>query len=143
MATKKTYTVKKDGEEIEQLKTLVAAKKLADAEGAEVFCEGECVYKGAVKDEPEAQHAPETVIVHADPVVAEKPRQPEVPEPATERYRLKALMNVRKKPSLDADILSTKPESTVVRVLAVENGWLHLIDGSFILFEDGKYAEKL
>lgn len=143
MATKKTYTVKKDGEEIEQLKTLVAAKKLADAEGAEVFCEGECVYKGAVKDEPEAQDAPETVIVHADPVVAEKPRQPEVPEPATERYRLKALMNVRKKPSLDADILSTKPESTVVRVLAVENGWLHLIDGSFILYEDGRYAEKI
>lgn len=143
MATKKTYTVMKDGEEIEKLTTLTAAKKLADAEGAEVFCEGECVYKGAVKDEPEAQDAPETVIVHADPVVAEKPKQPEVTEPATERYRLKALMNVRKKPSLDADILSTKPESTVVRVLAVENGWLHLIDGSFILYEDGRYAEKI
>ena len=137
MATKKTYTVMKDGEEIEKLTTLTAAKKLADAEGAEVFCDGECVYKGA------AQDTPETVIVHADPVVAEKPKQPEVTEPATERYRLKALMNVRKKPSLDADILSTKPESTVVRVLTVENGWLHLIDGSFILFEDGKYAEKL
>ena len=140
MATKKTYTVMKDGEEIEKLSTLVAAKKLADAEGAEVFCDGECVYKG---DAEEKQDAPETVIVHADPVVAEKPKQPEVKEPETERYRLKALMNVRKKPSLDADILSTKPESTVVRVLAVENGWLHLIDGSFILFEDGKYAEKL
>ena len=113
MATKKTYTVMKDGEEIEKLTTLTAAKKLADAEGAEVFCDGECVYKGA------AQDTPETVIVHADPVVAEKPKQPEVIEPATERYRLKALMNVRKKPSLDADILSTKPESTVVRVLAV------------------------
>ena len=117
MATKKTYSVMKDGEEIEKLNTLVAAKKLADAEGAEVFCDGECVYKGAAE---EAQDAPET-----------------------ERYRLKALMNVRKKPSLDADILSTKPESTVVRVLAVENGWLHLIDGSFILYEDGKYAEKI
>ena len=140
MATKKTYTVMKDGEEIEKLTTLTAAKKLADAEGAEVFCECECVYKGAEK---EKQDTPETVIVHADPVVAEKPKQPEVPEPATERYRLKALMNVRKKPSLDADILSTKPESTVVRVLAVENGWLHLIDGSFILYEDGRYAEKI
>ena len=143
MATKKTYTVKKDGEEIEQLKTLVAAKKLADVEGAEVFCEGECVYKGAVKDEPEAQDASETVIVHADPIVAKKPKQPVVEEPVTEQYRLKSLMNVRKKPSMDADILSTKPESTVVRVLAVENGWLHLIDGSFILFDEGKYAEKL
>ena len=140
MAAKKTYSVMKDGEEIEKLNTLVAAKKLADAEGAEVFCDGECVYKGAAE---EAQDAPETVTVHADPVVAEKPKQPEVKEPETERYRLKALMNVRKKPSLDADILSTKPESTVVRVLAVENGWLHLIDGSFILYEDGKYAEKI
>ena len=137
MATKKTYTVMKDGEEIEKLSTLVAARKLADAEGAEVFCDGECVYKGA------AQDAPETVIVHADPVVAEKPKQPEVTEPATVRYRLKALMNVRKKPSLDADILSTKPESTVVRVLAVENGWLYLIDGSFILFEDGKVHQPV
>ena len=137
MAAKKTYTVMKDGEEIEKLTTLVAAKKLADEEGAEVFCEGECVYKGAVKD------APETVIVHADPVVAEKPKQPEVQEPETERYRLKTLMNVRKKPSMYAEILSTKPKDTVVRVLGVEDGWLHLIDGSFILYEDGKYAEKL
>ena len=40
MATKKTYTVMKDGEEIEKLTTLTAAKKLADAEGAEVFCDG-------------------------------------------------------------------------------------------------------
>ena len=137
MAAKKTYTVMKDGEEIEKLNTLVAAKKLADTEGAEVFCDGELVYKGAVKD------APETVIVHADPVVAEKPKQPEVKEPETERYRLKTLMNVRKKPSMYAEILSTKPKDTVVRVLGVEDGWLHLIDGSFILFEDGKYAEKI
>ena len=86
MATKKTYTVMKDGTEIEELKTLTAAKKLADAEGAEVFCEGKCVYKGI------------TEIVTAEPVVAEKPKQPEVEEPETARYRLKTLMNVRKKP---------------------------------------------
>jgi len=40
----KIYTVVKDGEELEQLKTLAAAKKLADAEGAEVYCDGKCVY---------------------------------------------------------------------------------------------------
>ena len=40
----KTYTVMKDGETIKELKTLAAAKKLADAEDAEVFCEGLCVY---------------------------------------------------------------------------------------------------
>ena len=140
MGAKKTYVVKKDDEIIEQFKTLVAAKKLADMAVAEVFCDGELVYAGTAK---QAQEVLETVLVHADPVVAETSEQSEVTEPATERYRLKTLMNVRKNPSLDADILSTKPESTVVRVLAVENGWLHLIDGSFILFEDGKYAEKL
>lgn len=151
MATKKTYTVMKDGKEIEQLKTLVAAKKLADAEGAEVFCDGVCIYQGAVDEINDARDAKveqdkpekETMIVHADPIVAETPKQPEMAEPVTEQYRLKSLMNVRKKPSMDADILSTKPEGTVVRVLSVENAWLHLTGGSFILFEDGRFAEKI
>ena len=35
MASNKTYTVVKDGETLKELKTLAAAKKLADAEGAE------------------------------------------------------------------------------------------------------------
>ena len=140
MGAKKTYVVKKDDEIIEQFKTLVAAKKLADMAVAEVFCDGELVYAGTAK---QAQEVLETVLVHADPVVAETSEQSEVTEPATERYRLKTLLNVPKNPSLDADIMSTKPESTVVRVLAVENGWLHLIDGSFILYEDGRYAEKI
>lgn len=131
MASKKTYIVMKNGEEIEKLNTLTAAKKLADTEGGEVFCDGVSVYKGV------------EVLVNAEPVVAEKPKQPEVEEPKTKRYRLKALMNVRKKPSLDSEILGTKPAGTVVRVLGVEEGWLHLIDGSYILFEEGKYAEEL
>ena len=37
MGAKKTYVVKKDDEIIEQFKTLVAAKKLADMAVAEVF----------------------------------------------------------------------------------------------------------
>ncbi len=40
----KTYTVVKDGMELKELKTLPAAKKLADAEGAEVVCDGEVIY---------------------------------------------------------------------------------------------------
>ena len=44
----KIYTVVKDGLELDQLKTLAAAKKLADTEGAEVFCDGQCVYPAAV-----------------------------------------------------------------------------------------------
>ena len=131
MAGKKTYVVVKNGVEIQRLNTLIAARKLADAEGAEVFCDGLSIYKG-VKE-----------IVHAEPIVAEEPRQIEVEEPKTEKYRLKALMNIRKRPGLDSDILGTKPAGTVVRVLGVEEGWMHLIDGSYILFEDGRYAEKV
>ena len=131
MAGKKTYVVVKNGVEIQRLNTLIAARKLADEEGAEVFCDGLSIYKGVEE------------IVHAEPIVAEEPRQIEVKEPKTEKYRLKALMNVRKKPSLDSEILGTKPAGTVVRVLGVEEGWLHLIDGSYILFEDGRYSEKL
>ena len=131
MAGKKTYVVMKNGVEIQKLSTLTAARKLADEEGAEVFCDGLSIYK-AVEE-----------IVHAEPIVAEEPRQIEVKEPKTEKYRLKALMNVRKKPNLDSEILGTKPAGTLVRVLKVEDGWLHLADGSYILFEDGRYAEKV
>ena len=131
MATKKTYIVMKNGEEIKTLRILGDAKKLADEEGAEVFCDGVSIYKGV------------EVLVNAEPIVAETPKQVEVEEPKTEKYRLKALMNVRKKPNLDSEILGTKPAGTVVRVLKVEDGWLHLINGSFILYEDGRYAEKL
>ena len=95
-----------------------------------MFCDGVSVYK-VVK-----------VLVNAEPVVAAEPKQPEVEEPKTEQYRLKALMNVRKKPSMDADIITTKPAGTLVRVLKVKDGWLHLIDGNYILFEEGRYAEK-
>ena len=131
MASKKTYVVVKNGQELERLNTLTAAKKLADEEGAEVFCDGLSIYKGVEE------------IVHAEPIVAETPKQIEVKEPKAEKYRLKALMNVRKKPGLDSEILGTKPAGTLVRVLGVEEGWLHLIDGSYILFEEGKYAEKV
>ena len=131
MAGKKSYVVVKNGVEIQRLNTLTAAKKLADAEGAEVFCDGLSIYKGV------------EVIVHAEPIVAEEPKQIEVEEPKTEKYRLKALMNVRKKPDLESEILGTKPAGTVVRVLGIEDGWLNLADGSYILFEDGRYADKL
>ena len=130
MASKKTYIVMKNGEEIEKLNTLTAAKKLADTEGGEVFCDGVSVYKGV------------EVLVNAEPVVAAELKQPEVEEPKTEQYRLKTLMNVRKKPSMDADIVTTKPAGTLVRVLKVKDDWLYLIDGNYILFEEGRYAEK-
>ena len=58
MAGKKTYVVVKNGVETQKFNTLTAARKLADAEGAEVFCDGLSIYKG-VKE-----------IVHAEPIVA-------------------------------------------------------------------------
>ena len=57
-------------------KTLTAAKKLADTEGGEVFCDGVSVYKGV------------EVLVNAEPVVAVEPKQSEVEEP-NERYMVR------------------------------------------------------
>ena len=151
MANTKIYTVVKDGEELEQLKTLTAAKKLADAEGAEVYADGKCVYQGTVRAVEETveetveekAEEPVTEIITADPVISEKPKQPQVDEPKTEKYRLKSLMNVRKKPTLDSTIVTTKPEGTIVRVLGIEKDWLHLADDTFILYGAGKWADKV
>ena len=125
----KTYTVVKDGTELKELKTLAAAKKVADAEAAEVYCEGECVYPEAVAAPVEERH-----------VVVEKPSQPDEGET---KYRLTALMNVRKKPSMDAQILYTRAAGTEVRVLGIVNDWLHLTDDTYILYEGGKWAVKI
>ena len=125
----KTYTVMKDGTELKELKTLAAAKKVADAEAAEVYCDGECVY-------PEAIAAP----VAEGPIVPEKPSQPDKEET---KYRLTALMNVRKKPSMDAQILYTRAAGTEVRVLGIVNDWLHLTNDTYIFYEGGKWAVKI
>ena len=165
----KIYIVVKDGEELEKLKTLAAAKKLADTEGAEVYCDGKCVYEGTgspvedktAEEKPEektvgeekpeveandvkkAAEGEQKEIITAPPVIAEKPKQPDVPEPATEKYRLKSLMNIRKRPSLDSTIIGTRPEGTVVRVLSIENDWLHLANDGYILYGGGTWAEKM
>ena len=124
MANTKTYTVVKDGNTLKELKTLAAAKKLADAEGAEVFFEGECVYQGAT-----------------DPVT---PAVEETAEPvkAPETYTLLRKMNVRKAPTLNADKVKVLGTGTEVEVAEVDDDWLHLTDGTFILFEGGKNARK-
>ena len=155
MANTKIYTVVKDGEELEKLKTLTAAKKLADAEGAEVYSDGKCVYQGTVSpaeekvkekvEEQMQEQAKEPVkeIVTAEPVISEKPKQPVTAEPVTEKYRLKSLMNVRRKPSTDSTIIGTRPEGTIVRVLALEGDWLHLASDGYILYGHGRWADKV
>ena len=119
----KTYTVVKYGTELKELKTLAAAKKLADAEGAEVLCDGECVYQGTFQAE-------------TDPVpAAEEAKTPE-------EYTLLRKMNVRKAPSLTADKLKVLDAGAVVEVTEIKDDWLFLTDGSFILYENGKNAKK-
>ena len=132
MANNKTYTVMKDGKELKELKTLASAKKLADAEGAEVLCEGECVYQGTVAGSeatvPELSNAEtETPVV--------KPAKPK-------KYTLTAKMNIRKAPSKTAEIAGIAEKGTVINVAAIENDWLHLSDGTFILYEGGKFAVR-
>ena len=176
----KIYTVVKDGKELEKYKSLPAAKKRANAEGAEVFLDGKCVYQGIVEAVETAQEtvdataevAPDTTeeetgketaadVVVKEPGSAEEATDEVIPsvdltapdptlktqekpyEPETTRYRLKGLMNVRKKPSLKAQIVDTRPEGSVVRVLAIEGDWMHLANDTYILYEGGKWAEKL
>ena len=121
----KTYIVVKDGEELKELKSLTAAKKLSDTEGAEVFCDGKCVYQGTV--------APAEDTVEETAVAEEQ--KPEV-------YTLTRKMNVRKAPSMNADKLTVLEAGTAVEVQTVQNDWLCLTDGSFILYENGKNARK-
>ena len=50
----KIYTVMKDGEPVKELKTLAAARKLADEQGGEVMCDGETIYAASpIEPEPE------------------------------------------------------------------------------------------
>ena len=132
MANNKTYTVMKDGKELKELKTLASAKKLADAEGAEVLCEGECVYQGTVAGSEDT--VPELSNAETEtPVV--KPAKPK-------KYTLTAKMNIRKAPSKTAEIAGIAEKGTVINVAAIENDWLHLSDGTFILYEGGKFAVR-
>ena len=126
MATNKTYIVVKDGEELKELKSLAAAKKLADTEGGTVVCNDATVY-------PE----PSIEVAEPDPMPVDQP------EP--EKYTLTAKMNVRTAPSLKADKVGVAEIGTVVEALGIENDWLRVKNGAgevFILFGGGKYARK-
>ena len=129
MANTQTYTVVKDGEVLKELKTLAAAKKLADTEGAEVICEGQTVYTAAVAFAPAIETEEEQMVK------AEKPTEPV-------KYKLLSKMNVRTAPSLDAPKLGIAQAGTVVDVSAIEDDWLHLTNGAYILYGGGKFARE-
>ena len=136
----KIYTVMKDGEVLKELKTLAAAKKLADTEDAEVFCEGLCVYTpDPVIEETDVSE----VMSEGDVEDAAVEAAPVIKTVTPDKYRLKHRMNVRKAPSKEAEKAGTKPVGAFVEVLSIEDDWLHLTDGTFILYGEGKYAEKI
>ena len=138
----KTYTVMKDGEELKELKTLAAAKKLADAEDAEVFCGGLCVYTPDPPVSNDILPAVSDAVVE-DPALDTSAVESLEKEPVKSvKYTLTAKMNIRKAPSKTAEIAGIAQKGTIVDVTAIEGDWMHLANGSYILFEGGKYAVK-
>ena len=134
----KIYTVVKDGETVKELKTLAAAKKLADAEDGEVLCDGETVYTADSPTLPAAS-TPATT-----PEPEEKAEEQSVTEPV--KYKLLSKMNIRIAPSLKADKVGVAETGTVVEVTAIDNDWLRVKNGAgevFILYGGGKFAEKV
>ena len=118
----KIYTVVNPaGEQLTQFKALSPAKKLADTVEGKVLCDGEVVYPAEPTPTPEPGPA-------ADPLA--------------ERYTLCSRMNVRKAPSLGAQIACVLEQGTVIYVKEIKNDWLHLVDGTYILYGNGQYAEK-
>ena len=142
-ATNKTYVVYgAEGEELETLKTLAAAKKLADTEHGTVLCDGECVYK-AESQEPTGEVGEAVVEETAEPVETSPEEVERAVAQKTQHFRLKTLMNVRKGPTTSSARLKTLPAGTIVEVREVKNDWLCLTDGSFILFGAGRFAERV
>ena len=161
----KVYVVKKKSGEMEKIRGLAKAKKAADEAGAEVYDGDKCVYKGnAPADDGnngDGENGSNGGIVMdggkgetaasgtgsdgaaAGETAADKREDPDTvaEENRITRYRLKALMNVREKPAMTARIICTQEEGAFVNVAGIENDWLRLADGSYILYGAGKFAE--
>ena len=156
-ATNKNYLViGGNGEELKTVKTLAAAKKLADAEGGSVLVDGECVYRAAVETVEETVEAPvaveeeqleEAPVEQPEDTVEDQPTEDALVEPVNTdqpaKYRLKTLMNIRKEPSTSARKIGTAKQDTIVEVKEVKKDWLYLTDGTFILYGGGEFAEKI
>ena len=156
----RNYVVKKNGEIIKELKSLSAAKKIAQAENAEVYCGDELVYpnQGETDNQTEASNTVETQIDEGAEKQIDEGAGEQIDEGAETqiddgeekridgvemKYRLKALMNVRVSPSLSSRKIATLLPGMIVAVARIENDWLHLTNGSFIFYGNGKFAEKV
>lgn len=59
------------------------------------------------------------------------------------KYRLKTLLNVRKEPSLESEILRTMNAGTVVDVLEIVDDWLKIGKGAYVFSNGGIFAEEI
>ena len=164
------YKVFKDhGEEIAEYKTLAAAKKLAEKQHGEVFCDGKKVYpteqdgsadvstsdtsaQEATADaqgehyEVQDEDAPDST----DAIEQEAPDNTSAisleKEDNTGRYRIESLMNVRLHPALNADIVGIAQPGTVVTVTGINNDWMAVKNGNetvYIMYGGGRYATRM
>ena len=152
------YKVFKDHAELAEYKTLAAAKKLAEKEHGEVFCNGQKVYP-AEQDDPvdiAPAIAPEQKDEAQDSTGATQPEgtdstgaiqeEEKYTKSVEGRYRITSLMNIRLRPALKADIVGIAQPGTVVTVTGIQNDWLAVRNGAetvFILYGGGRYATRL
>lgn len=151
-----------NGEKLKGCKSLSSAKKLADKENGVVLENGKQVYPAITEshttaetaEAPEATATPsipeldseakeKALVDDVDDAESIKPVAPIKPV-ESKSYRLKALMNVRKSPSLKSEIIAHAEANTVVKVIEVKNDWMKVswYDGfAYILYGSGKFAE--
>lgn len=105
--------------------------------------------KPAIAEKPVEKAATEAKPVAEKKVMQEEPLLGvalQTKEPQYDLYVLTSLMNVRNKPSLDANVIRTMPKGSIVHVLRIENDWLCIKNGSseaFIYYKGGEFAKKV
>ena len=147
------YKVFKDHAELAEYKTLVAAKKLAEKEHGEVFCDGTQVYpviattmETNTPDSTVATQSEEADSTGAITSALADSTDDKHTEDVGGRYRIESLMNVRLHPALNADIVGITQPGTVVTVTGIEDDWMAVKNGNetvYIMYGGGRYATRV
>ncbi|CAK7036394.1 MAG: hypothetical protein BACD_00128 [Bacteroides rodentium] len=143
------YYVKNGEKEIGKYKTLSGAKKACDAnEGSAVFSEdGARIYPSETEDNATHSDTPAAEQIEGQIFAGQKEghtaaEQMEISVPKT--AVLKALMNVRKAPALNAEKIDTAKSGAEIAVISIEGDWLKVDwkgSPAYILYDGGKYAD--
>ena len=132
MATKKKTSINETQAIVEALQENTAAVETTETtpEKSVEKAEVQTASEAAVKP---TESAPEKAVeTKAESVGAEQPAKTVI---------LKRLMNIRKSPSLKAEILTTKEKGTVLPVVELKDDWLKVVldeTEAFMLYERGK-----